>query len=77
MNKYERLSKKFYIRMFTEYLAYEMYLDIKYHKKHNNTINQILNASFDPWPISDEVKKVMITNAKEIFKDKYELQYQN
>jgi hypothetical protein len=77
MSSYNILSKRFYINIFTEYLAYEMYHDTKYHKKYNNAINQILNTCFDPWPISDEEKEVMITNAKVIFKDKYELKSQN
>ena len=75
MSSYKILSKKFYINIFTGYLAYEMYLDNKFHKKQNNTINQILNTCFDPWPISDEEKEVMIINAKEIFKTKYQLEH--
>jgi len=42
---------------------------MKYHKKHNNTIYQILNACFDPWPISADEKEVIITKAKVIFKE--------
>ena len=73
MKKYEELSKTFYLKMFTEYFAYELYLDNKYHKKHNNTINQILNTCFDPWPVTDEEKEVIISNGKVIAKSKYNI----
>lgn len=73
MKKYEELSKTFYIKIFTEYLVYEIYLDNKYHKKENNTLKQILNSCFDPWPITEKEKEKMIAKAKVIAKSNYNI----
>ena len=73
MKSYHKLSKEFYIVMFTEYLAYELYLDQKYHKKHNNTVKQVLNTCLDGWVITADEKDIMIENALKITKNKYNI----
>jgi len=70
MSSYNKLSKEFYIKMFTEYLAYEIYLDQSFHKKHNNTIKQIYNSCFDNWNLSNKEEK-MIRDALILSKDRY------
>ena len=57
MKKYNELSKAYYLNMYTEYFAYELYLYNKYQKNHNDTINQILNSCFDPWVLLMKKKR--------------------
>lgn len=73
MSSYDKLSKDFYIKMYSEYLAYEIYLDNKFHIEEHNTIIQILNACFDEWVLTDNEMKRIIRNGKKIFKEKYNI----
>lgn len=70
---YNELSKAFYIKTYTEYVAYHLYLDQKYYKKHYNpqiTLNTCLNAG---WVLTDQEKKTMLNQAKVIAENKYKI----
>lgn len=71
MNEYERQSKQFYIGMYTEYLAHEIYLYKKYQNKYNYSVEVIWNTCLNPWIITEEEKKIIFENARMIFNQKY------
>lgn len=77
MNKYEKLSKQFYMNMYTEYLAHEMYLYKKYQSKYNYSIEVIWNTCLNPWRITDEERKIIFENARAIFDEKYLRKHSN
>lgn len=71
MNQYEKLSRQFYIGMYTEYLAHEMYLYKKYRSKYNYSIEVIWNTCLNPWIISEKEKEIIFENARTIFSHNY------
>ncbi len=74
---YYKNSKRFYIKMYTDYFAYELYINQKYHKKDNNNIDIVWNGIFDHWILNEEEKKLMIKNAIEIANKEYKLKLQS
>ena len=67
MKKYNKESKDYYLQMITEKLAHDLYLDRKYHKQHNNSIEIIWNTCINSgWIISDKEKEIIIRSAIEI-----------
>lgn len=77
MKKIEKLSKQFYIGMYTEYLAHEIYLYKKYQSRYKYSIEVIWNTCLNPWIITEEEKEIIFENAKTIFNEKYLQKYSN
>ena len=73
MMSYYKDSKQFFIGMYTEYLAFELYLDKKYHTEENNSVEQVWNSCFDHWVLSKKEKGIAIKRAIEIANKKYGL----
>ena len=69
---YNKESKKFYIKIYTKILAYELYLDIKYHSDQNNSDEILLNECLNKgWILSDKEKELLLKIVIKIAKVKY------
>ena len=73
---YNKESKEYFIELYTQKLAHELYLDFKYRKKENNTIERIYNTCINSgWILNEEEKELMIKDAIELANGKYGLKY--
>lgn len=69
---YIKESKKVFIELYTWLLAHEIYLNRKYHKKHNDSIKVICNTCLNSgWVLSEKEKHNLIKNAIEIAEKEY------
>ena len=69
---YNKESKKFYLKIYEELLAYEFYLDKKYRSDQNNSAEILLNDCLNKgWLLSNKEKELLLKNALKIVKKKY------
>ena len=73
---YNEESKKFYLKIHEELLAYELFLNKKYWRDQNNSAKILLNDCLNKgWLLSDKEKELLLKNAVKVAKNKYKLKF--